>query len=214
MDATAVIASIQTKYKDLFEQIRRERASITSVGRLFLDKIIQVPIHVPPSTEAGVEKLVRGITERGIRPLQRQQPAGISVNGGTSVTNPPPVQQVGGVVTSTQPLPVSNVNKASYSREEVREAILLGSRLLLENPRQIKRFINLFRLYVYIANEHELFEEELQLGLTMNRLAIWIAWSIRWGDIVKHLLDEIQLSESKLVTFLVKIAGYLGDFRK
>lgn len=56
-----VAASIETKYSDLFKKIQEENAEVVSPGKLFLDKIIQVPFHVPPSTIKGKNQLVESI---------------------------------------------------------------------------------------------------------------------------------------------------------
>jgi hypothetical protein len=223
MDTTAVIASIETKYENLFKQIQRERPGIVSAGRLFLEKIIQVPIHVPSTTATGIDNLVQGIIGSGIRPIQEPGSSGPLNSGGTNpiaVAGTPSASTQGGngattSETTTGPLSHSQteqaikVNRASYSREEVRNAIIFGTSLLSVNPRQVKRFINLFRLYIYVANEQKMFEEEQQVGLTMTRLAAWVAWSIRWEALVRYLSAEIQLSESGLVDLLLKIATSL-----
>jgi hypothetical protein len=90
----------------------------------------------------------------------------------------------------------------------------MGARLLAENPRQIKRFVNVFRLHVYIASKRGLFEEQIlaeeQHGLTLDRLAVWVAWSIRWTDLARHLLYEAQLQRSWLREFLASLAAALN----
>ena len=58
MDPNTVAASIENKYKDLFEKIRRENTAVVSPARLFLDKIIQVPFNVPPTTKDEITDLM------------------------------------------------------------------------------------------------------------------------------------------------------------
>jgi hypothetical protein len=221
MDTTAVIASIETKYEGLFKQMQRERTEIVSAGRFFLDKIIQVPLQIPPSIEKSIDRLVEGITEHGVRPLQVHQVSTTVTSQGNSLAYSTS-SRGSSTATSTGKLYRTGSlpgDSASYTHEEVRQAILEGARLLPENPRQVKRFINLFRLYVYVANEQNLFEEENQVGLTMNRLAIWVVWSLRWGDLVRHLSEEGSLlaSESDLIALIAKMAKALekdGDWKK
>jgi hypothetical protein len=106
-------------------------------------------------------------------------------------------------------------DRASYKRDDVSNAISEGAQFLPDNPRQVKRFINLFRLYVYIADARNLlrFTEDdtgqLQAGLDLKRLAIWVAWSIRWAEIVKTLLEEVELSREELRAYLLKISEAL-----
>ncbi|MFL5801618.1 MAG: P-loop NTPase fold protein [Roseiflexaceae bacterium] len=210
MDAAAVVASIDTKYEKLFEKMRKETTGIASPGRFFLDKIIQVPFQMPSATEKHVDRLVASLIESRARPLvqppSRKEPGTPEVmavsEGRRAVRTEPPHDHAPG-----------GPDIASYAREDVQDAIRLGARLLAENPRQIKRFVNVFRLHVYITSKLGLFEEqtiaEHRYGLTLNRLAVWIAWSIRWADLAKHLLYEAQLQRSWLRDFLASLAECL-----
>lgn len=231
MDTTAVVASIEIKYQDLFKQMQEERIDMISGGRFFLDKIIQIPLHVPPATATSIQNLVKDITEPSKRRLpQRQEstaasaqgnpPQGVQSGGGAPAGTPPPqplpqgTQSGGGASAGTSPpqsppTGPSQTNIGSYTRKEVLAAIDLGVSLLPENPRQVKRFINLFRLYIYVASEYGLFEEENQIGLTMNRLAVWVVWSLRWNELTRHLLEE-----TSLVASASDLRGYIADITK
>jgi hypothetical protein len=63
MDSVAVIASIESKYKELLTAVRRENNLIVSPGRKFLDKIIQVPFLVPRPTRKSINGLVEEIMQ-------------------------------------------------------------------------------------------------------------------------------------------------------
>ena len=118
--------------------------------------------------------------------------------------------QVVGLHQGTQTEQILNrVDPASYARPEVRNAILTGTELLADNPRQVKAFINVFRLTIYIANERKLLEER-QLekrirGLGLEKMAVWVACSVRWSSLIRHLHSETQLD-----TFRVFL-GLLSD---
>lgn len=104
-------------------------------------------------------------------------------------------------------------DRASYAHEDVRKAILHRTKLLQDNPRQMKKFINQFRLLVYIANERGMFKEQKinqqDIGLTLDRLAIWVAWSLRWPDVVKLFFKEAQSGD--LRAFLSTLPGFIED---
>jgi hypothetical protein len=206
MDATAVTASIETKYQSMFEQMHKERDGIVSAGRLFLEKIIQVPLHVPYSTEKGMNSLVKRITKRRENPLQLPQTSTPSPRQGNTLT-----PTGGSGRTPTTQSPPTGPLSDSYTRKDVEQAIALGISLLPKNPRQVKRFINLLRLYIYMANEQELFVAENQPGLTMNRLAIWVVLSLRWGELIRHFSAEASLlaSDRDLVVLIGKITKSL-----
>jgi hypothetical protein len=238
MDPAAVVASIENKYKDLFEKMRQENIAVVSPGRLFLDKIIQVPFQVPQSTEPDITKLVADIMQQKVK---SNRPANIhngkNAENGTQPATPPsiPTTQLKGgeavklktdLMQHQEPLlrtgslsaPSANqpelekgqqIDHASYKLEHIQTAIKEGAKFLPENPRQVKKYMNLFRFYVYIADARGLirFREEgadkRQMGLTLNRLAIWVAWSVRWSAIAKPLSEEVQMAEVRDYLLLI-----------
>ena len=220
MDPVAVSASIENKYQGLFDKMRKENMALVSPGRLFLDKIIQVPFYVPVATKMGIDSLIENIMRPGRFPSFR---TGTRV--GTTVEQGPAQQSSGvsqaiedgkvetRIVNGSMPLEKQSIpvtyDHASYKLKNVQEAISEGAKLLPENPRQIKKYMNLFRFYVYIADARGLirFKEEgadkHQIGLTLNRLAVWVAWSVCWSEIAKLLSEEIQTSEVRNYLLLI-----------
>jgi hypothetical protein len=200
MDSTAVIASIETKYNDLFSAVRRENVMIVSPGRLFLDKIIQIPFQVPRPTSSSIATLVEEILHPVEDPIGDSSPVllqdgpvriAIPADSQLDLEDPPPDEAAAPPPQDPPP------DVASYANKDVQEAIRFGASLLPENPRQVKRFINLFRLTVYIADVRRLFEEQLRggqaEGITLKIMAVWVAWSIRWPALSKHLTEETAL---------------------
>lgn len=203
MDPNAVAASIENKYKDLFEKMRRENTAVVSPGRLFLDKIIQVPFYVPLATEDEITELIYSIM---LPKVFLFQTASIPPSNGNRTDQPEGIDQT---VTITPPIPPepTQLDRASYKHDDIQQAIKEGAKFLPENPRQVKKYMNLFRFYVYIADARGLlrFREEGadKLGLTLNRLAIWVAWSVRWPEIAKPLSEEVQTAELRDYLLLI-----------
>jgi hypothetical protein len=214
MDPTAVAASIEARYKDLVERTRLEAGDTRPLGRIFLDKIIQVPLRVPPSTDSGIAALIDAITQRRPGPVERAQrtPVPAIATAPSNGHGQSPPERDRPPTLPVIPQTTAQPDRASYAREEIRTAVKLGARLLRENPREIKRFVNLFRLYVYIADERHVLDQYIrgneQVGLTPDMLAIWVVWSIRWPDIVRHLADS---EPSDLRSYLRRIAAGLGE---
>ncbi len=211
MDSAAVVASIETKYKDVFEKMKKEMPGMASPGRLFLDKIIQVPLSVPPPTEGAIERLVEAITKRKISsPLSRLQQSQPDKTKQDATDN----LKSASVVSAPLP-PTAKDDRASYAHKDVIEAIKETTKLLTANPRQVKRFVNLFRVSVYLADECGMLKEytlgQQQIGLNLKRLATWVAWSIRWSEIVKYLTDEVELAVSDLRGYLAMIAKLVEE---
>ncbi|MBI5294602.1 MAG: hypothetical protein HY869_03935 [Chloroflexi bacterium] len=225
MDSESVARSIEVKYKDLFERMKTENTGVVSLGRLFLDKIVQIPFSVPRATPGQITKMVEDMIGQGQpspsatapAPSEQMPEGEVGQTQGTPQTpassqqpsqTPPPLK-------STSPVEPQKpkVDPASYTRKEVREAILVGTKLLADNPRQVKTFINLFRLSIYIANERAILEEKeiekQKSGLNLDKLAIWTACTIRWSGLVRHLYDEPQLNS--LTIFLHLISQRISD---
>lgn len=186
----------------------RESTGVVTPGRFFLDKIIQVPFRIPSPTKSKIKSLVDTI---------------IQINAATSLftqSSLPSQPEIAGKLgppseesrsAPSQPLLPISADRASYVHEDIRNAIRLGATLLEENPRQVKRFINLFRLHVYIANERRMFEQSIigneHVGLTPDLLSVWVAWSIRWIEVSQHLFEDAQLSG--LRAYLAMVANLL-----
>lgn len=208
MDSESVARSIEVKYKDLFERIKTENTGAGSLGRMFLDKIVQIPFSVPRATPQQITSMVNDAL--GAKELSVS--VNISIGGGsistsTSSSGTPIVDttsgQVVGIHTEDQkenipPITQPRIDAASYAKPEVRAAILKGTELLADNPRQVKTFINLFRLSIYIANERKILEEKIVAeqtsGLNLEMLAIWTACSVRWQNLIRHLHTEAQIN--------------------
>lgn len=212
MDSTAVVASIESKYKEILERIHRDNAGIGSPGRMFLDKIIQVPFYVPRPIDDSIAKLADGFTQSGI---DFHEASSSIVNGILESLNEKIIidENIKDDETYNNQEIDFKVDRASYAHEDVRKAILIGSSLLEKNPRQVKRFINQFRLFIYVASERRMLEEhkvgEQYQGLTLDRLAIWVAWQIRWPDAAKRLFEETQIAD--LRAYLASIYSFLKE---
>jgi hypothetical protein len=211
MDSNAVAASIEIKYKELMEKTKSESIGMVSPGMLFLDKIIQIPFKMPiltyKSMTALVEKIINAKSEQFSTTEDHQnaanyKPTTNDLNPGVSKSNRKKVEQK-----------EKKIDIASYNNEYVTRAIKLGAQFLERNPRQVKRFVNLFRLQIYIANSRGLFNKykiaDNEFGITIELISIWIALSLRWPNLIRRLLDPPQLAE--LRQFLLRISNSLDS---
>lgn len=217
MDSESVAKSIEVKYKDLFDRIKAENGGVISLGRAFLEKIVQIPFTVPRATSSQILKMVEDTLganiSKGISIAQpKEKDPDETKDGQPKKENKQ--DQVSTQTETTSELAESEkttaepFDPASFAREEVRQAIRLGTELLSENPRQAKTFVNLFRLSIYIANARAYFEEK-RVGdqidlLGLDRLAYWVVCSVRWQNLVRHLYQETQIDS--LCGFLHEIS--------
>lgn len=211
MDLDAVAMSVEVKYKDLFERMKAENAGVVSLGRAFLEKIVQIPFSVPRPTTEQIKNMVDdtlGISHKVVQLRTSMSLGTINLQGTPSISSLGEKPNSNDMSSSNPTDPTTErIDPASYDREEVRQAIRLGTELLSDNPRQVKTFINLFRLSIYIANERKILEErqigEKFSGIGLKRLAIWVACAVRWQNLVRHLYTETQIDS--LCDFLLAV---------
>jgi len=200
MDSESVAMSIEVKYKDLFERMKAENTGVVSLGRLFLDKIVQIPFSVPRPTPQQITSLVNdtlgqqfSLVNSDSKPILSDS---IKDKSLADMLDNEPIKSGEKwrekIESALANISAQRVDAASYAKPEVRAAIFKGTELLADNPRQVKTFINLFRLSIYIANERKILEEKIVAeqtsGLNLEKLAIWTACSVRWTGLVRPML--------------------------
>ena len=204
MDSESVARSIEVKYKDLLERMRAENTCVVSLSRLFLDKIVQIQFSVPRATPQQITRMVEDAIGQPVALAAAPQISTPVSNedGKISDALDEPVQPGENwkekIDTVVESISAPRIDPASYAKPEVRAAILKGTELLADNPRQVKTFINLFRLSIYIANERKILEEKIiadqTSGLNLEKLAMWTACSVRWPSLVKHFHEDTQIT--------------------
>lgn len=213
MDSESVAKSVEVKYKDLFERMKAENTGVVSLGRSFLDKIVQIPFSVPRATSDQIKRMVEDAIGGSIVSLPTGSSGAPVFNSDGKLASilDPGTQEVRDVAA----IPIekiisslsSRVDPASYAKPQVRDAILKGTELLADNPRQVKTFINLFRLSIYIANERKILEEKVVAdktsGLNLEKLAIWTACSVRWPSLIKHFHEDTQITPLRIFMYSV-----------
>ncbi len=208
MDSRAVIASIETKYEKMFTRLQHDSPDHATLGRNFLEKIIQVPFAIPSMSDRSMEPYVIDII--GPQPAApalpesegHDQPAAESTQPTGSQNKTPQAQMAS---------PAGEERKediGSYSDIEVWRAIRKGVMYLDTNPRQLKRFINLFRVQTYISKTRKLFYESMgegksNTGYTLDSLAAWTVFSMRWPVVVTALAQESQQGELRQWLFQI-----------
>lgn len=210
MDSRAVVASIELKYEKMFQKLQQESPDSPSLGRNFLEKIIQVPFAIPSMADRFMTPFVIDVI--GPKPIEPSEENGATLREGVDMKLPLRTEPVGAIPQPATASPAGEERKedvGSYSNMEVWQAINNGVQYLETNPRQLKRFINLFRLQVYISNSRKLFSESSSeasphAGYTLNSLAAWTVFSMRWPLIVASLAQEYQ--QAALRNWLLQIA--------
>jgi KAP family P-loop domain len=206
MDRQVVARGIEVRYDALRKRLAETGdAAGEAYGLSFLDKIVQLWVTLPTPKPKALQDLlgsIAGIDEAWLRERQSARRAEISPvavvpgkpdgsgdGGGPKVEHedetPPP-----------EPPPEATDSPAVW------EALLVGAEALEQNPRQIKRFNNAFRLQLQLvlrSSTDEFTNDQLK------GLARWVAIRLRWGELA-HAMDE----EPELLAALERSA-LVGD---
>lgn len=203
MDARILSMSIQAKYKDLQELFKdAEKPVGPSLGRHFLEKIIQIDFRVPAPDEEHINSFIDA--QLGIEKNSEEQKNPEQIIAESRIQAQQRVgknlaEAVQSVEQESPDLKPENIKKAVKEIEKisfeklpaVRSATQFAAKYLDNNPRQIKRFINMFRLQSLIAYQRKALEQED--GLELAQLASWILLSMRWPDFFEATLLDINV---------------------
>lgn len=201
MDAQAVAASIETKYKDLCQYLDdRDDPGGLTLGQRFLEKIIQISFHIPTSDPIMIASFVD--TNLGVLPgpapdepprlevkeaellIKAEQRAGMALDGAARAVEAARPDLRGEAITEARRDIVAQTFDDS---DEVRDAIRMAAPYLGYNPRKIKRFINVFRLQAFIANRRGLLESGV---VKLNSLAKWVCIELRWPSMIEVMRTD------------------------
>jgi len=198
MDVCSIAASIEAKYKDLADaSVGKDLSGRLPLGYRFLEKIIQVPFRLPQVSREALGRLVSGnLTPQGNRldphvavVAEAEQLIKSEENEGKNL------EEAAEKVGSARPdIPAADLMEAKrnvFARtfdddEEVRSAIYEALPYLESNARKVKRFINLFRLQLLIANRRHLLENRV---IQIRPLSRWLVLIGCWPEIVDALND-------------------------
>ncbi|WP_054493079.1 P-loop NTPase fold protein [Ardenticatena maritima] len=230
MDEEMVLRSIAVKYKEL------DDGQYTVGGRTlahrFMEKIIQLPVRLPPlhqlTMEKFVEKLLGPIQETARPTLQQrttpqlqpvapaQQPTDDAPPKDPSETNTPTseriqqaaerlqaerrarpekaVEEIAQELFPNEPeeirrRAVEYVEERWHESADIRHAIHRALEHLEPNPRQAKRFVNIFRLQTMLAKEVGCLSR-VPTDAELDALAAAIVIQMRWPHLARQALTN------------------------
>jgi hypothetical protein len=212
MDSQAVAKSIEAKYKDLMEDSGDADGSEPSLGRRFLEKIVQIPFVLPranPSVFLSFANVnlesgdyLETVTEdrdkviQAERLIDQQQRGGKSLDEAVESVQARPDISEEAVRVAKEELRATRYAQSFADSKEVRQAVADALPYLGYNPRKVKRFINLFKLQALIANRRELLNDGT---IELKYLAKWVIISTRWPGVA-----EAALSDPTFITLLIQ----------
>jgi hypothetical protein len=204
MDSQTVAKSIEAKYKDLKDSVADADTSEPTLGRRFLEKIVQIAFAIPRTGEdvftafinrnLGVEESEEDLSEARIEAESVVKEEQIQGKSDEEVIET--LQSRTDIPTQARQEAVQEIRaKAFGDSQEVRQAISRALPYLGYNPRKVKRFINVFQLQALIANRRGLLDNG---KIELDRLAKWMLVSMGWPAVTEAIIADHSLKDRLL----------------
>jgi hypothetical protein len=219
MDSQAVAKSIEAKYKDLVDDPVGADGTEPNLGRRFLEKIVQIPFVLPrvdPSVFSGFanrnleigeqqEAVVEDrdkIVQAELR-IEEEQRSGKSHDQAVESVRRDSEISAGAVRAADEDMRATRRAKSFADSEAVQRAVADALPYLGQNPRKVKRFINLFKLQALIANRRGLLDDGTIL---FKYMAKWVIISTRWPAV-----GESAISDPDFLQRLIQAHNLKGE---
>lgn len=160
----------------------REAVSTPAVEPTSAPAALTTPVTAADPADAASTVAAADLTRRLETAIRRRSP---TVERLPELAREAQQEVLGAAATQLRQETIAAANRVLveiYSDAEARAAILDGvPEIASGNPRQIKRFVNLFRFYTFVAQQHRLQGRPAPMGKAIAKLAVI---AIRWP----HLL--------------------------
>ncbi|HUC00022.1 MAG TPA: P-loop NTPase fold protein [Solirubrobacterales bacterium] len=193
MEPEMVAAHVEAVYGDLVEKLDSSGAAgqAFDLGWRFLEKIVQLPLSVPAMEQERTTAMFRSLFPTGAGPAHAEDHAAGNGGGKKSIDDAS-LSEALAIAGTTKPEPaaqeaVRKVVELRLTLEEpdVQKAMDYARGYLRHNPREIKRFVNLFRFYTMIYTERRL--EGLPAPNSLSEVAKLAVLGIRWPGLLSAL---------------------------
>lgn len=198
-DKDFVAAAISSQYKDIIE-FSSDESNKSNFGYDFLDKIIQIPFKIPIGSKDSILKYTESILNfSDAENSSREEANSKSIEEEKKVNSPKPVKIVDGPdsIKLDDSVEIEIEEKPS---EEALDQITLEilkvgvTNFGLNNPRSIKKFVNVFKLLVYIAYESGLLRNN---QITPNQIGYYLIFNMfHWKEL--NFISEALSSNTDL----------------
>lgn len=206
MDAEMVAAALEKAHSDVIAKLPAYATGIP-IGWRFMDKFVQLPFVIPPPEPEDLDRYVKSLLKETaeLQPLPsdvQQQVEEVYHKSGTDEVARAAAelseQLKGRNLSDAQKREVDSrlkqaqrlaeidaeIARASKDNEMVRTFVLKVAPDLYSNPRDLKRFLNTFRLHDFLR----IAREGRSLDAPSRELiADWIRLSLRWPQMVRWM---------------------------
>lgn len=199
MDPQMVAAALEKAHEDVRQKLPSYERAVP-LGWRFMDKFVQLPFTVPRSEQGDLETYVdwlAGGARRSARTSATIAPDNTpeELRDGTAAVAGQPVQQqsepdpvIETSKTQTDPVPETQAEAVEAFRESRNVGTIIrkiaGS--AIDNPREMKRMVNLARFYLTLRAARCEKEPEWRAP-SPDQYARWIILTLRWPDMMRWL---------------------------
>jgi hypothetical protein len=187
------------------------------LGWRFMEKIIQLPLTIPPPEPGNIDRYLRVLLrgagetpEAGVRISEQQvaeAEAGIGQAGDLAEVEALTLEKMSQVKSEDEKAALREASKRVYARKLaardplVQRFVSDSATWFNANPRQIKRYINLFRFYASLRYAYMLdgiYDQPDTPMPTDGALAKFVALSIHWPQAIGWLWSKTDGEEANL----------------
>jgi WD40 repeat protein len=222
MEPDLVAAQVGVAYKELFGTISGEESAAKRVelGWRFLEKMVQLPVALPPSNDKRLVRYLRSLSgePEGETAAERTAPTESSIAANEKLVEAKLEETGGSVADVGDAARAVAVDQAGPARDGLdgsrpegpldRSLVIAAQRVasrrtteqdpavqqmiqahaasLRGNPREVKRFLNLFRFYANVQLGRELSDLPSPSLQHVGKLA---ALAVRWPNLVSKLVS-------------------------
>lgn len=202
MDAEMVAAALQAAHQDMIACLPPDAG--IPVGWRFMDKFVQLPFLIPPVAQGGLTRYTTAlfsttnerVPDPGAEQLAREAADRITTRAAvpaeaarlreqhdlTEIQSEYLQDQLEARVVQRQL--DEGIDTFSDKNPDIRRVITAATSYFRGNPRELKRFINAFRLYYFLwwADRAQGLD-----GPTLDQLRRWTVLSMKWPEVVRWL---------------------------
>jgi hypothetical protein len=228
IDDEMVAAALDKAHSDVIAKLPGYAKS-ASIGWRFMDKFVQLPFVLPPpasdeltryaisllSQDGGLTAIDMGTRDRAARAIEQGQIGSASPEN--IVQEVMTKQQLDNDQKEELRKEVEiiqemnrNINSFSDDGKTIKELILDGARQFSNNPRDVKRFVNVFRFYYFLRAAREAHKEPIP---SLPQLTRWIILSLGWPEVVRWLRRHGANRSSTAESCLLKLEDLAQNYK-
>ncbi len=197
MDSEMVAAALQAAHRDMIANLPADAG--IPVGWRFMDKFVQLPFLIPPTAKGDLENYLQAMLAGGaekMAPPVREAVELATVTSAGEVDEASSRLQQQFNLTEDQKAMVrdslafqvdrqtidAGIARFTDDNPEIRGVIKAATRYFRGNPREMKRFLNVFRFHYFL-----MWARRDQEKPSLEQLLRWTVLTIKWPEVVRWL---------------------------